>query len=59
MSDSTVFGVVISLVALAAVFLFGARYEHTQSNSRDAKLLAGVGFTSLISGAAVWLVLIE
>jgi hypothetical protein len=55
MSAATVSGITLGLLVLAAIFLFGARYEYAQSNRRDAHLLAGVGITGLISGAAVWL----
>ncbi|MDO9280072.1 MAG: hypothetical protein Q7U05_16070 [Polaromonas sp.] len=56
MSDSTLSGMALGLVALAAIFLFAARYEYAQSNRRDANLLAAVAITSLISGAAVFLI---
>jgi hypothetical protein len=52
---TTLSGIALGLVALATIFLFGARYEHAQSNRRDANLLAGVAITSLITGAAVFL----
>lgn len=56
MSAGPASGIALGLLALAAVSLFGARYEYAQSNRRDANLLAGVAVTSLISGAAVWLI---
>jgi hypothetical protein len=56
MSDTTTSGMALGLVALATIFLLGARYEYAQSNRRDANLLAGVAITSLISGAAVFLI---
>jgi hypothetical protein len=56
MSDSTLFGVAFGLVALATIFLLGARHEFAQKNRRDATLLAGVAITSLMSGAAVFLI---
>ena len=56
MSDASISGMTLGLLALAAIYLYGARCEYAQSNQRDAKLLAGAGMTSLISGAAVWLI---
>ena len=56
MSAATASGIALGLLALAAVSLFGARYEYAQSNQRDANLLAGVAITSLIGGATVWLI---
>ncbi|MEY3871432.1 MAG: hypothetical protein RLZZ296_427 [Pseudomonadota bacterium] len=56
MSDTTTSGMALGLAALAAIFLWGARYEYIQGNQRDANLLAGVAIASLISGAAVFLI---
>jgi predicted negative regulator of RcsB-dependent stress response len=54
MSELTAPDITFGFLILAVLIMWGAWQEHRRDNRRDAALLAGVGFTSLIGSALFW-----
>lgn len=47
--------IAIGALALAFVILYAAWHESRLENKRDARLLAAIGFASLLGGVAAWM----